>query len=189
MAGSVQRQKVYVQVTELCLLAKALRAASIPPESPAKARQIDPRFTRLGSPRRTRRARRLSSNCGRRQRMTATTELGVAVMTVLSIAAALTCRLDRLATARFLPPIFGLMLAIGVLLALIAIGQHDSALATLVILDVMLLWYALTTRGHVLTARLERLRRDHALSNRAHPNRWPNPPSQPPKDNEDDGQR
>jgi len=121
--------------------------------------------------------------------MTATTELGVAVMTVLSIAAALTCRLDRLATARFLPPIFGLMLAIGVLLALIAIGQHDSALATLVILDVMLLWYALTTRGHVLTARLERLRRDHALSNRAHPNRWPNPPSQPPKDNEDDGQR
>ena len=45
MAGSVQRQKVYVQVTELCLLAKALRAASIPPESLAKARQIDPRFT------------------------------------------------------------------------------------------------------------------------------------------------
>ena len=45
MAGSVQRQKVYVQVTELCLLAKALRAASIPPESPAKARQINPRFT------------------------------------------------------------------------------------------------------------------------------------------------
>ena len=43
MAGSVQRQKVYVQVTELCLLAKALRAASIPPESPAKARQINPR--------------------------------------------------------------------------------------------------------------------------------------------------
>ena len=46
MAGSAQRQKVYVQVTELCLLAKALRAASIPPESPAKARQINPRFTR-----------------------------------------------------------------------------------------------------------------------------------------------
>ena len=45
MAGSVQRQKVYVQVTELCLLTKALRAASIPPESPAKARQINPRFT------------------------------------------------------------------------------------------------------------------------------------------------
>ena len=44
--------------------------------------------------------------------MTATTELGVAVMTVLSIAAALTCRLDRLATARFLPPIFGLMLVL-----------------------------------------------------------------------------
>ena len=44
MAGSVQRQKVYVQVTELCLLAKALRAASIPPESPAKARQINPRL-------------------------------------------------------------------------------------------------------------------------------------------------
>ena len=41
MAGSVQRQKVYVQVTELCLLTKALRAASIPPESPAKARQIN----------------------------------------------------------------------------------------------------------------------------------------------------
>jgi hypothetical protein len=120
--------------------------------------------------------------------MTATTELGVAVMTVLSIAAALTCRLDRLATARFLPPIFGLMLAISVLLALIAIGQHDSALATLVILDVMLLRYALTKRGHVLTARLERLRRDHALSNHAHPHRWPNPPSQPPKDNQDDGQ-
>src|SRR5664279_5224890 len=48
MAGSVQRQKVYVQVTELCLLAKALRAASIPPESPAKTRQIDPRFTTHG---------------------------------------------------------------------------------------------------------------------------------------------
>ena len=46
MAGSVQRQKVYVPVTELCLLAKALRAASIPPESPAKTRQIDPRFTK-----------------------------------------------------------------------------------------------------------------------------------------------
>ena len=125
----------------------------------------------------------------RRQRMTATTELGFAVMTVLSIAAALTCRLDRLATARFMPPIFGLMLAISVLLALIAIGQHDSALATLVILDLMLMWYALTMRGHVLTDRLERLRREHALSNHAHPSRWPNPPSQPPKDNEDDGQR
>jgi len=49
MAGSVQRQKVYVQVTELCLLAKALRAASIPPESPAKARQINPRFTGVSS--------------------------------------------------------------------------------------------------------------------------------------------
>ena len=45
MAGSVQRQKVYVQVTEFCLLAKALRAASSTPESPAKARQITPRFT------------------------------------------------------------------------------------------------------------------------------------------------
>ena len=43
--GVVQRQKVYVQVTELCLLAKALRAASIRPEGPAKARQINPRFT------------------------------------------------------------------------------------------------------------------------------------------------
>jgi len=40
MAGSVQRQKVYVQVTELCLVAKAVRATSITPESPAKARQI-----------------------------------------------------------------------------------------------------------------------------------------------------
>ncbi len=47
MAGSVHvhRQKVYVQITELRLLAKALRAASIPPESPAKTRQIDPHFT------------------------------------------------------------------------------------------------------------------------------------------------
>jgi hypothetical protein len=48
MAGSGQRQKVYVQVTELCLLTKALRAASIPPESPAKARQMNPRFTQSG---------------------------------------------------------------------------------------------------------------------------------------------
>jgi len=47
MAGSAQRQKVYVQVTELCLLAKALRATSIALESPAKARQIAPRFTDL----------------------------------------------------------------------------------------------------------------------------------------------
>ena len=49
MAGSVQRQKVYVQVTEFCLLAKALRPASITPESPAKARQIGPRFTTGGA--------------------------------------------------------------------------------------------------------------------------------------------
>src|SRR5450631_4132686 len=48
MAGSVQRQKVYVQVTELWLLAKALRATSITPESPAKPRQIDPHFTHDG---------------------------------------------------------------------------------------------------------------------------------------------
>ena len=38
MAGSVQRQrqKVYVQVTEWCLVVKAVRATSITPESPAK---------------------------------------------------------------------------------------------------------------------------------------------------------
>ena len=36
-----------MQVTELCLLAKALRATSITPESPAKARQIAPCFTGL----------------------------------------------------------------------------------------------------------------------------------------------
>ena len=39
-----------MQVTEFCLLAKALRAASIPPESPAKARQINPRFTAARRP-------------------------------------------------------------------------------------------------------------------------------------------
>jgi hypothetical protein len=35
MAGLVQRHGVHVQVTELCLLAKALRATSTTPESPA----------------------------------------------------------------------------------------------------------------------------------------------------------
>jgi hypothetical protein len=37
MAGSVQRQKVSVQVTELCLLAKALRAASDPARKPRES--------------------------------------------------------------------------------------------------------------------------------------------------------
>src|SRR5664280_103965 len=46
MAGSMQRQKVYAQVTELCLLAKRPQADSIPPESSAKRPPIDPRFTR-----------------------------------------------------------------------------------------------------------------------------------------------
>ena len=45
MAGSMQRQNVYVQVTELCLLAKGLRTNSIPPDNPRNGRQINPRFT------------------------------------------------------------------------------------------------------------------------------------------------
>ena len=45
MAGSVQRQKVYVQVTAWCLVAKAVRATSIHAGKPREARRIAPRFT------------------------------------------------------------------------------------------------------------------------------------------------
>ena len=45
MAGSMQRQKVYAQVDELCLLAKSPRADSIRQKAPRNGRQIDPRFT------------------------------------------------------------------------------------------------------------------------------------------------
>ena len=50
MAGSMQRQKVYAQVNELCLLAKSPRADSIRQKAPRNGRQIDPRFTALPLP-------------------------------------------------------------------------------------------------------------------------------------------
>lgn len=85
------------------------------------------------------------------------TGFGVVLVTGASLALPLVCRAERLALARVLPLLMGLVMIAGAVLAVVAFGQHDAALAVVVLVDVALLRYALVLRGRVLTARLARL--------------------------------
>lgn len=103
---------------------------------------------------------------------------GVIIVTVLSIGAALSCGCEQVAGGRFVPLVIGLMMITNVLLAVVAIGRHDGALAMLVIGDVLALRYALTVRGRVLSARSKRLRLEPSRQANRHRSR--RRPTQPP---------
>lgn len=94
-------------------------------------------------------------------------------MTGASLALAFACRSKRLALARVLPLLLGLVMIGGALLAVVAFRQHDPALAVVVLVDVALLRYALVLRGRVLTARLAGYGRSAVDSNRGgNSRRW-----------------
>ncbi len=88
------------------------------------------------------------------------TGFGVVLVTGASLALAFACRSERLALARALPLLLGLVMIGGAVLAVVAFGQHDAALAVVVLVDVALLRYALVLRGRLFTARLARLQQE-----------------------------
>ena len=99
----------------------------------------------------------------------AMTELGVVLVTGVSLALAFACRSERFALARVLLFILGLVVTGVVVLAVVAFGQHDAALAVVVLVDVALLRWALVLRGRILTARLIRLRQQSSVQQKSRP--------------------
>lgn len=97
------------------------------------------------------------------------TEFGVVLVTGASLALAVACRSERLALTRVLPLMLGLVMIGGAVLAVVAFGQQDAALAVVVLVDVALLRYALILRGRILTARLARIRQELGRQQQSRP--------------------